>query len=215
MLAETDNSMKIIRLFTFIAILLAVSTTQAQKLVYDLAPPTITVNNAARTVSFDVVLPQNVAVKGGVANCYLYKDTAKVPDSYGELFSFFAGAPGQNLNFIATDVKYGCYFSRFAVLTDDSTYHFSNIVQNICVELPNAIDKISATTISVYPNPATNTINIKSKENTNIVITNLAGVKVLESTIQAGENNINISILPQGFYFVKTGNYSIQKFLKE
>ncbi|HRN93139.1 MAG TPA: T9SS type A sorting domain-containing protein [Chitinophagales bacterium] len=215
MLAETDNSMKIIRLFTFIAILLAVSTTQAQKLVYDLAPPTITVNNAARTVSFDVVLPQNVAVKGGVANCYLYKDTAKVPDSYGELFSFFAGAPGQNLNFIATDVKYGCYFSRFAVLTDDSTYHFSNIVQNICVEVPNAIEELSNNLFGLYPNPATNTINVKSEANTNITITNLAGVRVLESTIQAGENNINISMLPQGLYFIKSGSQKAQKFLKQ
>ena len=215
MLAETDNSMKIIRLFTFIAILLAASTTQAQKLVYDLAPPTITVNNAARTVSFDVVLPQNVAVKGGVANCYLYKDTAKVPDSYGELFSFFAGAPGQNLNFIATDVKYGCYFSRFAVLTDDSTYHFSNIVQNICVEVPNAIDEISAATISVYPNPAFDVININAAAKTEVIFTNVAGAKVLESIVEVGNNTIDISKLPQGLYFVKSGSQKAQKFLKQ
>lgn len=215
MLAETDNSMKRIRLFAFIATLWMASSTQAQKLVYDLAPPTITVNNTNRTVSFDVVLPQNIAVKGGVANCYLYKDTLKVPDSYGELFSFFAGAPQQNLNFVATDVKYGCYFSRFAVLTDDSTYHFSNVVQNVCVELPSAVEEVSASIINVYPNPAFDVLNINVTTPAEVSITNLAGAKIITSTLAIGNNTIDISKLAQGFYFLKSGNKKVQKFLKQ
>ena len=68
----------------------------------------------------------------------------------------------------------------------------------------NILDKIK-----VFPSPAKEFINVnKMKENTTIF--NLSG----ETVMQTQNERINISMLPSGVYFVKSGNQT-QKFIKE
>jgi hypothetical protein len=67
----------------------------------------------------------------------------------------------------------------------------------------------------VYPNPASNELNIKydNSKIENIVISNILG-EVLLSFEFSNDKSINISILPKGIYFLKTGN-TTKMFVKQ
>ena len=77
----------------------------------------------------------------------------------------------------------------------------------------------SQNAISVYPNPATNVVNVASANNSvsikSTAIYSLTGQKVLEST----NTSINVSSLSKGIYIVKTlttaGTVTSQKLVKQ
>lgn len=73
--------------------------------------------------------------------------------------------------------------------------------------------------ISVYPNPATNSVNITLDENeqpSSVSIWNMAGQQVAETTVAAGASSISLSIadLPKGVYNIiisRNGRSSTKK----
>ena len=73
----------------------------------------------------------------------------------------------------------------------------------------NKIKTIDQKNILVYPNPASENIFIKSKNDTDYQIFTFDGKVVLSG--QSQQNKIDVSTLPSGIYFFKTGNL-IQKF---
>ncbi len=68
------------------------------------------------------------------------------------------------------------------------------------------------THMNVYPNPATDQLNITLSQNADIVIYNIMGQNVMNVEGHAGPNVINISNLNAGIYFVNAGA-DIQKFV--
>jgi len=99
-------------------------------------------------------------------------------------------------NFITTELGHSVNFT-----TDCSTL---------------AIKDIHFLDYSVYPIPTKNVLNIKSKtEITKIEIFNRLGQLITKTT----ENNIDISNLTQGLYFVKVedinGNFGVKKIIKK
>ncbi len=62
------------------------------------------------------------------------------------------------------------------------------------------IEEQTGTTLTVYPNPATNIIYVDTKEE--VKIFDLCGKRVLQSQ---GTSKIDISSLPDGMYFVRSG----------
>ena len=58
----------------------------------------------------------------------------------------------------------------------------------------------------VFPNPASNYIQISNEAGANISIYNLAGQEVLSSTITSNCENINVSSLCEGMYIVRISN---------
>jgi hypothetical protein len=79
-------------------------------------------------------------------------------------------------------------------------------------------------TISVTPNPATNTLTVTlsemASENSTITITGVNGAVELSEVMQGGlnEKQINISMLPAGVHFItiRNGNMNITKmFVKD
>ena len=67
------------------------------------------------------------------------------------------------------------------------------------------INTINSASLSIYPNPATNQININGSENsTKIVISNILGKKVVE--INSPTSSINIESLKKGIYFITLFN---------
>ena len=68
------------------------------------------------------------------------------------------------------------------------------------------------THMNVYPNPATDQLNITLSQNADIVIYNIMGQNVMNVEGHAGANAINISNLNAGIYFVNAGA-DIQKFV--
>jgi hypothetical protein len=63
------------------------------------------------------------------------------------------------------------------------------------------LSSIKTNNLSIYPNPATNMININGSENTSkIVISNILGEKTME--INSPSKSINIESLKPGVYFL-------------
>jgi hypothetical protein len=92
----------------------------------------------------------------------------------------------------------------------------SNIVTNN--PNPNAINVVSASNISIFPNPATNQITINGVENgENIAISDLSGRTLRNYDLQItnyGVATVNISNLASGVYLVRVGN-NIAKLVKK
>lgn len=78
------------------------------------------------------------------------------------------------------------------------------------------IKEINASSISVYPNPASDYLTIKSAENIVAVqVLDMLG-KVVISDSEEKRNNIQLNVedLPAGFYFVKINTAAAQKLVK-
>ena len=105
------------------------------------------------------------------------------------------------------------------VQSDDSEA-FDNFYQGFTFELtdlfPNAnvgVQEVSHNThMTLYPNPATDRLNITLSQNAEIVVYNITGQKVMNQEGHAGANVLNISNLTSGIYFVNAGT-DTQKFI--
>ena len=62
------------------------------------------------------------------------------------------------------------------------------------------------THMNVYPNPATEQVNVLLSQNDEIVIYNIMGQKVMSVEGHVGGNSINISSLNSGVYFISAGS---------
>ena len=73
-------------------------------------------------------------------------------------------------------------------------------------------------TLTVYPNPANNVLFVQTLRATSLPdqtyrITNLVGQTLLQGSINAETQQINIESLPEGMYFINVGNETM-KFVK-
>lgn len=83
----------------------------------------------------------------------------------------------------------------------DSTGPESTYNINLC-PVTTLINDLALNEIGIYPNPAKNWINIKSKEQIDhVLITNILGEIVYELT--SPNNNIDVSKLPSNLYFIR------------
>ena len=67
-------------------------------------------------------------------------------------------------------------------------------------------------TLSLYPNPATDQLSVTLNQDDEIVVFNLMGQKVMSMEGRSGLNNVNISNLNSGVYFISAGS-ATQKFV--
>jgi hypothetical protein len=70
---------------------------------------------------------------------------------------------------------------------------------------PIGIDQAEEGTISLYPNPANNVLNIalQGTEVNEAVVIDIYGKTVARTAVAEGNNTLNISALPAGMYFVQ------------
>jgi hypothetical protein len=82
------------------------------------------------------------------------------------------------------------------------------------IEISNAVGIFSPknntnNTFSIYPNPADKIVNIalfKQNEELEVTITDLNGKELIHKMISSGINNIDISNLSKGLYFIQVRN---------
>ncbi len=67
-------------------------------------------------------------------------------------------------------------------------------------DTPTAIETVQALKVSVYPNPATDELNLFVEEDGQLILMNQAGQMVRRQAVTAGENRLNIGELRAGFY---------------
>ena len=68
--------------------------------------------------------------------------------------------------------------------------------------IPTGIDSNLNENLSIYPNPATDIININANDNSEIAIFNATGKEVKRINTEKGINAISVSDLPNGLYFI-------------
>lgn len=89
------------------------------------------------------------------------------------------------------------------------TFELTDLFPNANVGVPEVNHN---THMSLYPNPATDQLNITLSQNADLVIYNVMGQKVMSMEGHAGANSINISNLNAGVYFISAGS-DTQKFV--
>jgi hypothetical protein len=90
----------------------------------------------------------------------------------------------------------------------DNNYYFSYVEGILIISSSTAISELSAETISVYPNPATTTLNVSGS--TGIAyLYNLTG-KLLLSQDLSQSNSINLSALPNSIYMLSIEGKNIK-----
>ena len=79
-------------------------------------------------------------------------------------------------------------------------------IEDFATILLSTNNNILTDNISIYPNPVNDILNIKLKDNQKIsfVITDINGREIISKT--SNDNNINVSNLKKGIYFVKITN---------
>ena len=105
-----------------------------------------------------------------------------------------------------------CYWSYgdlvFTVNRDDC--------DAIYAELHNGLDEPTAIPFAIYPNPTNGVLTIHHSEftiqNSSFRITNLMGQTVQTGSLTAETQQIDVSALPQGMYFISVGDLT-QKFV--
>jgi Secretion system C-terminal sorting domain len=98
----------------------------------------------------------------------------------------------------------GKNFYRIADQNTDGTTQYSDIET---VQFNSTV----GSNISVWPNPAKSTLYIQSgatASNSTYQVMDAFGKMLMASTLKAGQNEINISNLPVGTYFIRTGSAS-------
>ncbi|MAE09285.1 MAG: hypothetical protein CL661_11065 [Bacteroidetes bacterium] len=99
--------------------------------------------------------------------------------------------------------------------SDAATWEVDNA--EVLGVLSTGISDKNLTKLNVYPNPASNKINIEVKESGLFKITDITGKLMIDGGIILGNNTIDIDILNRGLYIVETistnGVKSIGKFI--
>jgi len=112
-------------------------------------------------------------------------------------------------NSFTTSLNTGQYYLEFYATPTSTSYQFpyTFTIQNTLSIDDNLVDN----TISIYPNPTNSIVNIKSEHKFNEVeIYNVLGQKVLQSNLSENQE-IDMSQLKSGTYFLKLKNESFIK----
>ena len=123
---------------------------------------------------------------------------------FGTTLVVAAQLDGATGTFVQGDEPDGddCYYQGF-------TFELTDLFPNANVGVPEVNHN---THMSLYPNPATDQLNITLSQNADLVIYNIMGQKVMSMEGHAGANSINISSLNAGVYFISAGS-DTQKFI--
>ncbi|KGO94855.1 T9SS type A sorting domain-containing protein [Flavobacterium subsaxonicum] len=160
--------------------------------------------NPENTTSANVILPENTWIRAG----FSYNvTTGEIIFKYGEYsVSIEGAAPGEIPGEIDFYAAAGSTTS--ATNTESATGWFDNIAVKTSASdsLLAVKDVVAATQFSIFPNPATNVINVTNADNT--LVNNVAIVDVNGRTVKsvkfngAAETQVNISDLASGVYMV-------------
>ena len=157
----------------------------------------------------------NLIIFDSTSSVYL-SDDITVPHA-ATLYPYFYDDSIRNDFYIGHQVIFGDStllannFRKFKVAQVDTVMwyiHEDGKIYNDPVpepEPPVAINGAEEGTISLYPNPANNVLNIalQGSDVNEVVVIDIYGKTVARTTVAEGNNALNISALPAGMYFVQ------------
>ena len=149
-----------------------------------------------------------------------------VPSHYVDLldsmtFNFNSANPEMTLTNTGLTGWDGDYWvnndgDNFVMVSKNGGYsiYFTNGAAPNCSEQSNKelFANSSEVSISLYPNPATNAINIAGiSDNTTASIVDIQGKIILSTVISTGNSTIDISAISNGVYFLKLNGIGVEK----
>jgi len=146
-----------------------------------------------------------LAIKG-TAN--LYRNTA------GAAYPYTIGSAVKITGSSYTSASYYYYFYKWVLAGTPCVSKAVPVIAKI--ETCTGIDGVAPNSISVYPNPASNFLNISSTENlTSVVVVDMLG-KVVMSDNASKKNSLQLNVenLPAGVYFVRVNTADAQKIMR-
>lgn len=125
----------------------------------------------------------------------------------------FMNAGTANISDYASDATFLAFVYN-STSSDASTWEIDNI--EVLGVMGTDIAEESTGTISIYPNPASDVLNLKLEVSSTIKVYSISGKLMIEDNFNAGKNQIIISELPVGFYLIESldtdGFRSVGKF---
>ena len=110
----------------------------------------------------------------------------------------FFGGPGTNQDFSASQIIWEFF----------SNYDINGL-------LPTSLEEPNFTSVNVYPNPTTGILNIESLSSQNFKVYNTLGNEVFTSKLLPGVQEIDISILEEGLYILKSEKQTFKVYLNK
>jgi hypothetical protein len=100
-------------------------------------------------------------------------------------------------------------------IADQANYRIRKITSVACI---SAVSKVSnlGESVNMYPNPATDILNITSKGKINkVVINDMLGQTVINQAYNYENVTVDVSGIPPGVYLVQVNGLEMRKFVKE
>jgi len=89
------------------------------------------------------------------------------------------------------------------VIEGQMVYSYDFYLQPGGSEIYTGVSNNAATTVQIYPNPASDHVVVAGKNIIHIKVLNPAGYVVAQSDVPSGAHKIDLSALPAGLYFIK------------
>ncbi len=95
----------------------------------------------------------------------------------------------------------------------------NTICHRVKVTLPNAVEELRQHSVNIYPNPAADVLYLNHIQPDIVVeVYNLQGQKLMRKSLNEGQDEMNIHMLPQGVYLLrftdKSGRQTIKRIVK-
>lgn len=171
------------------------------KATYVLELTDICPNNADLAVL--TVTPGNILVTD-ISAFATYYTTPLVYDTYNASSASWNGTPIQSTGA-------NVYMVMSFPVTANKTYLVAVagsklMLRGINLTLGTGVSESTANAIGISPNPASGNVNINVDEATEIAIYNTSGSLLIQQLVNPADNNVDISALAPGVYFVKDIN---------
>ncbi|MBX2828805.1 MAG: T9SS type A sorting domain-containing protein [Flavobacteriaceae bacterium] len=107
---------------------------------------------------------------------------------------------------------------NFFSISTDNEYFIDDVSYTDSAFCSLGIDDLNDLGVSIYPNPVSDRLNIQAQEAiSSVTIYNIMGQQVYVSDVEAVSTSIDMSLLPQGTYFVEVdidGKKAVDKIIK-
>ena len=104
--------------------------------------------------------------------------------------------------------------SIYTVSVSDASACVASTTVMVTVDACTGIDEVIGNSILIYPNPNNGVFTIELNETTQVIITNVLGHVLLNSTFEAGMQILDIKNNVNGIYFVQLNQNGKQRTIK-
>lgn len=153
-----------------------------------------------------------------------YNSTTNVTCNVGDTLKFYGTIPGfyaVSVNSSVVITPHACntspyYIGFHVVVSGDNTFSINSTWNGtINVNLATSLsEKNASANIKLFPNPAVNVLQVSVLNKTNLMVYTTTGQVVITTALEAGANEVDVSKLASGIYYVKVGDV-VSKLVKE